>query len=51
MYLSVQQFHQCDVSGYGVDPKVFFAPWIKGKAVPHLLALGVCAIETIDLCT
>lgn len=51
VYLSVQLFHQCDISRYGIDPEVFFGPRIKRKAIPHLLAFGVCAIETIDLRT
>lgn len=51
VYLSVQVFHQCDISRYGVNPKVFFGPGIKRKAIPDLLTFRVCAIETIYLCT
>lgn len=51
LYLSVQLFDQSDVSGFGVDPEVLFGPGVKGKAIHHLLALRVCAVETVDLCT
>lgn len=50
-YLSVQFFHQCDVSRYGIDPEVFFSAGVKGEAIPHLLALRVGAVEAVDLRT
>lgn len=50
VHLSVQLFHQGDISRCGLDPKVFFGSWVKGKAIPHLLALRVRAVETINLC-
>lgn len=50
-YLSVQFFHQRDVSRYGVDPEVFFRAWVKGEAISHLLALRVGAVEAVDLRT
>lgn len=48
-YLSVQFFHQRDVSRYGVDPEVFFRARVKREAISHLLALRVCAVEAVDL--
>lgn len=49
-YLSVQFFHQRDISRYGVDPEVFFRAGVKGEAISHLLAFRVGAVEAVDLC-
>lgn len=51
VHLSVQLFYQGDISRYGLDPKVFFRARVKGKTVSDLLALWVCPVETINLCT
>lgn len=51
VHLSVQLFHQGDISRYGLDPKEFFRARVEGKAIPHLLALRVCAVETVNLGT
>lgn len=51
VHLSVQPFHQGDISRYGLDPKVFFGARVEGKAISHLLALRVWAVETVNLRT
>lgn len=50
-HLSVQLFHQGDISRYGLDPKVLFGAWVEGKAITHHLALRVRAVESVNLRT
>lgn len=51
VHLSVQLFHQGDISRFRLNPKVFFGARVQGKAIAHLLALRVRAVETVNLRT
>ena len=49
VYLSIQLLHQSNVPRNRVHSEVLFGAGVKGKAVSHLLALGVCPVERIDM--